>query len=299
MVVYIRAMCKHHQTIYTAALAGTNWKNSNEIISELEDIHHINRDNMPVSVIFHVVAQAVRIHDMADYILRSKLDYLAKMQFGQLADSDHQWADMQDWAMREHEGKPMSVPSRLQDPSWVEENRVMNHLWTLVACARAARMLTHRNGEVVRMTLTEVQQVLSDLRETARRAEEADEIITSISHGPVLEAPARTARVSPPNEFSHSVLQTYPIQHPPYSNIPIQNFGISGLYPQFSQSPAPYTTPVHESLVWDRHSKALTRSNNITGFVQHPLIRKHVRDHNARACRLGCTSSIVGARVLS
>lgn len=60
----------------------------------------------------------------------------------------------------------MLVPTRLKDPSWVEENRVMDHRWTIVACARVSRTLTDQTGEAIRASLTEVQQQLSGLRLT-------------------------------------------------------------------------------------------------------------------------------------
>lgn len=88
LLIYIRLMCKHYQESYEPAVTGTTWNKLKDTTLQPENIYDINRYNTPVAVIFHLVAQAVRIHDMACYILRSKLDYLVKLQSEQLVDPE-------------------------------------------------------------------------------------------------------------------------------------------------------------------------------------------------------------------
>lgn len=82
-------------------------------------------------------------------------------------------------------------------------------------------------------------------------------------------------------------LLSRPIQYDPSIQHASFDFWRFELFSSVLQSPAPYTSPVDELLVWDQHSKALTRSNNISCFVRLPHVWKHVRDHDDRACRLG------------
>lgn len=98
--------------------------------------------SISISTLFHTAAQAVRIQDVAFYILRGKLDYLGKLKFEKLADPRYRYKRPYIPAQPSPPGKIMEVAVPLSNPSWVEETRAIRVPWLLAAGWRVAQMMT-------------------------------------------------------------------------------------------------------------------------------------------------------------
>jgi hypothetical protein len=96
---------------------------------------------MPSTIIFHTVAQAVRIDDLAFHLLRSKLDYLPTLHYEKLADPKFRFVPNIPMSRQMPEGTNLAVPSRLRDPSWIEQSRAMRALWLLATRCRTPQNL--------------------------------------------------------------------------------------------------------------------------------------------------------------
>lgn len=75
LALYIRIMHAHYQHRST-------WQELKTAATNTQDIW---QETSPV-IVFHAIAQAVRIHDLAEFVLRCKLDYLGTLTYEKLAD---------------------------------------------------------------------------------------------------------------------------------------------------------------------------------------------------------------------
>jgi hypothetical protein len=153
---------------------------------------------MPTSVMFRTLAQATRIHDLAHFILRSKLDNLPSLRYERLADPCFTYNHRR-LSQQTPEGILMKVPSRLSDPSWIEENRAVRALWLLAIRCRGPGSFSPDGQSSAEEWTCAVLPWLDD---------EVAEVETSLTHGPTLLPPfsaSGQARSLP------EILRPYPI----------------------------------------------------------------------------------------
>ncbi|THZ37792.1 hypothetical protein D6C87_08252 [Aureobasidium pullulans] len=117
----------------------TTFKNL-EATMLVDDANQYHWDDISPATFFQAISQYVRIHDLAYSVLRSKLDYLATLQFEKLANLPHKYIH-KSMAKQNPESVALDVPARFQDPSWVEENRAVRALWFLTLGWRVSCML--------------------------------------------------------------------------------------------------------------------------------------------------------------
>ena len=157
--------------------------------------------------VFHIVAQAARIHDVAFAILRSKLDYFGTLKFERLADPKCRYKRPYDPAYHNFEGAVLEVQMPLSDPSWAEETRIIRVLWLLAAGWRASQHITsspsHQKG-----AMDTIQRAFLS-HEPALMMNVAVEVAKYLLTGPVLRPPHKSEK-----KTMHilDVLQTYSVQ---------------------------------------------------------------------------------------
>jgi hypothetical protein len=216
--------------------------------------------NVPTAVIFHMVAQAVRIHDVAYFVIRSKLDYLTTLPFQKLANPQDRYT----WPFREgafdFPGAPLRIPNHLRDPSWVEESRVIRVLWVLCASWRVSQS-TSMPASGSPQAREKLLNLLGLDLEWARLL--PDEIVECLLRGPTLRSPddMKGAPASKASFENFSTLQTYNIHHPPYSchGSMLRSPPAS---PQFHCSPAICPPSSTESIYWGIARRSLSSCNN-------------------------------------
>ncbi|KAG9941080.1 hypothetical protein KCU85_g9724, partial [Aureobasidium melanogenum] len=157
--------------------------------------------------IFHTVAQAVRIHDLAFFILRSKLDYFGTLKFEKLADPKYRYKRPYIAAIRNPGGTPMDVKMPLSDPSWAEETRAVRVLWLLAAGWRASHITTTPSDDDTEYLTAPQKMFLS--RGSWGTMNLAIEIAQSILLGPVLLPPSKPRKIA---IHTFDALHTYPVQ---------------------------------------------------------------------------------------
>lgn len=157
--------------------------------------------------IFHTVAQAVRIHDLAFFILRSKLDYFGTLKFEKLADPKYRYKRPYIAAIRNPEGTPMDVKMPLSDPSWAEETRAVRVLWLLAAGWRASHITTTSSEDDTEYLMGPQLAFLK--HEPRWTMNLAIEIAQSILGSPVIMPPSKPGKIA---IHTFDTLQTYPIQ---------------------------------------------------------------------------------------
>ena len=157
--------------------------------------------------IFHTIAQAVRIHDLAYSILRSKLDYFETLKFERLADPKCRYKRPYDPAYHNFEGAVLEVQMPLSDPSWAEETRIIRVLWLLAAGWRASQHMTSSPSHQKGAMDTFQRAFLS--HEPALMMNVAVEVAECLLTGPVLRPTHKSEK-----ETMHTfdVLQTYSVQ---------------------------------------------------------------------------------------
>ncbi|CAD0046557.1 unnamed protein product [Aureobasidium pullulans] len=115
MTMYMRL---HQRSKPTAS---TTFKNL-EATMLVDDANRYTWDDISPATFFQAIAQYVRIHDLAYSVLRSKLDYLATLQFEKLANIPHKYIH-KSMAKQNPESVALDVPARFQDPSWIAQTR--------------------------------------------------------------------------------------------------------------------------------------------------------------------------------
>ncbi|KAK4618328.1 hypothetical protein CLAFUW4_12011 [Fulvia fulva] len=91
--------------------------------------------------LFHLVAQAVRIHDLVSWVLRTKLDYLTTLTYYKVENSDP--FSHHNHLFPRPALQTIPTPAHLEDPSWVEETRAVRAVWLLAAAWRSGRCSEH------------------------------------------------------------------------------------------------------------------------------------------------------------
>jgi hypothetical protein len=163
--------------------------------------------SISTSTLFHTMAQAVRIHDVAYHILRSKLDYLGTIKFEKLANPGFRFKRPYSPVHKSPEGVLIDVVVPLSNPSWAEETRAISVLWLLTAGLRVAQRMTTPSTETLE-GLLEPHRVLLSL-EGQWTSELAAEIVQSMSVGPAIR-PSDKPRKTSLETFQ--VLHTYPLR---------------------------------------------------------------------------------------
>jgi hypothetical protein len=157
--------------------------------------------------IFHTVAQAVRIHDIAFSVLRSKLDYFDTLVFEKLVNPKFEYRGP--YTPRyDIEAVPMDIQRPLSDPSWAEETRAIRILWLLAAGWRASQVMMILPNDALE-DLTQPQRALISLEDKSMMVL-AVELARSILVGPVLLPPTECNRTI---SRTFDVLQNYPARH--------------------------------------------------------------------------------------
>jgi hypothetical protein len=199
--------------------------------------------------IFHTIAQAVRIHDIAFSILRCKLDYLGTLKFEKLADPRYRYDRPYIATIHNPKGVPMDVHLPLSNPSWAEETRAIRVLWLLAAGWRASRYLEDSDATTVG-DISRCQQEFLSLEDQLIR-DSALELTQSMLFGPVLRPPHESCQET---VRTLDILQAYPIhihdgaaQQP----MPINSLPTSI---QFAWVPASLTNELSDDTFPWRHS---------------------------------------------
>lgn len=181
--------------------------------------------------IFHTIAQAVRIHDIAFFILRSKLDYLGTLKFEKLANPRYRYKRPYS-ATQIPEGVPLDVHMPLSDPRWMEETRAIRVLWLLAAGWRASQTITASSAVAVE-DLTESRRMFFGLEDQSA-LEMASEVVQSMLKGPALRPPHASNQMG---TYTCNVLETYAIRPLTHAD----DYSISDQLPtspQYSWTPA-------------------------------------------------------------
>lgn len=113
---------------------------------------------MPGPIVWHTIAQAVRNHDLAYSILRIKLDYLGSLRFENLADPRYRYRPVERLPHPVPLGQVMEISTPLQDPSWIEENRVVSILWFLAAGWRISSLCPCIPDDILSEGLEKIQK---------------------------------------------------------------------------------------------------------------------------------------------
>lgn len=182
--------------------------------------------------VFHTVAQAVRIHDVAFAILRSKLDYFGTLKFERLADPKCRYRRPYDPAHHNFEGAFLEAKIPLSNPSWAEETRIVRVLWLLAAGWRASQYMTESRSHCEETLDTPQRAFLS--HEPALMMNVAVEVAECLLTGPVLRPPHKSEKKT---MHTLDVLQTYSVQPAEHTTAK----GEADFYPtspRFAWSPA-------------------------------------------------------------
>lgn len=247
----------------------------------VDDANRYHWDDISPATFFQAISQYVRIHDLAYSILRSKLDYLATLQFEKLANLPHKYIH-KSMAKQNPKSVALDVPARFQDPSWVEENRAVRALWFLTLGWRVSCMLGLDGLESIGFAKGLVG-------EKSWKHEEIEEMARSVLDGPTLQppTPSLACNTKMANE-SFSVLQSYPILRRSRVTYPDSSTNTSRV-PLYAQSPltSPHSTPA--SLAWDQAPQRLSTMPRVYRILlmlrdrpDSPFRTPSTRPHNAR-----------------
>jgi hypothetical protein len=199
--------------------------------------------------IFHTMAQAVRIHDIAFSILRCKLDYFGTLKFKKLADPRYKYDRPYNATIHNPKGVPMDVNLPLSNPSWAEETRAIRVLWLLAAGWRASKYLKDSDATTVE-DISRCQQEFLSFEDQLIR-DSALELTQSMLSGPVLRPPHESDQET---VRTLDILQAYPIhihdgaaqQPTPINSLPTSI--------QFAWVPASLTNELSDDTFPWRHS---------------------------------------------
>jgi hypothetical protein len=258
-IVAIMSYLRLHKAIldgffdgFRLALEKDDLKSGTGTIGSLEVVLR----DIPTSVMFRTLPQATRIHDLAHFILRSKLDYLPSLRYERLADPCFTYNQRRP-SQQTPEGILMEVLSHLSDPRWIEENRAVRALWLLAIRCRDSGSFSPDGQSGAEEWTCAVLPWMDD--ETA-------ELETSLAHGSTLLPPGSAsgqARSLP------DILRPYPIPQPPYRrNVPTL------LPPRFSQSPVTMPVPSARSTAWEQDISCLSKPL-ITSDIVVPAVSEH------------------------
>jgi hypothetical protein len=212
-------------------------------------------EDMPTSVVFHTLAQATRIHDLAFFILRSKLDYLPSLRYERLADPCFTYNHRRQ--SQTPEGILMDVPSRLSDPSWIEENRTVRALWLLAVKCQGSKPFSSDGQSSAEEWVCTEHPWMDD---------EVAEVETSLTYGPTLLPPCSASGQA---RSLLDILRPYPIPHPPYRRI-APNLPS----PRFFRSPAIMPVPSARSTAWEQDISYMSKQNRTTHYLERLSITR-------------------------
>jgi hypothetical protein len=232
------------------ALEKDGVKSKTGVIGSLEVV----LKDMPTSIVFRTLAQATRIHDLAHFILRSKLDYLPNLRYERLADPSFTYNRHKRSSQQTPNGIPMNIPSRLSDLSWIEKNRAVRALWLLVVRCRGSGSF-NPDGQSSAKEWTCAELPWMD--------DEVAEVETSLKYGPTSLPPCSASEQA---RSLSDILRPNPIPQPPYRrNAP------TFPSPCFSQSPVTMPNASARSTAWEQDISYLSKENRT---------RRHLEDHN-------------------
>ncbi|THW90182.1 hypothetical protein D6D15_04760 [Aureobasidium pullulans] len=278
MIMYMRL---HQRSKPTAS---TTFKNL-EATMLVDDANRYTWDDISPATFFQAISQHVRIHDLAYSVLRSKLDYLATLQFEKLANIPHKYIH-KSMAKQNPESVALDVPARFQDPSWVEENRAVRALWFLTLGWRVSCMLGLDGLESIGFAKRLVG-------EKTWKHEEIEEMARSVLDSPTLQPPVPNAASNTTKaNRSFLALQSYPILRLHQVTHPDSSTNTSRV-PLYAQSPLtpPHSTPA--SLAWDQAPQRLSTMPRVYRILlmlrdrpDSPFRTPGTRPHNARALQI-------------
>ena len=90
VMIYMHLLQSRYHADHDAAPSTVQWTELEQAVASI-DFEQFACENVPMPVIYHTIAQAVRIHDVANLIIRSKLDYLTTLTFQRLANPQDQY----------------------------------------------------------------------------------------------------------------------------------------------------------------------------------------------------------------
>jgi len=202
--------------------------------------------DMPTVIVFRTIAQAVRIYDLAHIILRAKLDYLTTLRYARLADTGFRYDRDIPTSRQKPQGVPLEIPSRLKDPSWIEENRAVRALWLLAIRCQSSRAV-------------DLEDKLSWIND------DVAEIEASLRYGPTLLSLGPSGDTALTAHDIATILRPYRIPHPPYRKYTAASLIAS---PCFSRSPVLKFAFSETSRAWQQDSLYLYRENDMMRFLR-------------------------------
>lgn len=265
MLAYMRLLRECY--LEKSRMRKCTWQQLGAVASATKDTQSPSED-MPRPVIWHTIAQAVRNHDLAYSILRAKLDYLGTLRFEKLADAHYRYRREERLPRHIPPGETMEVSTPLQDPSWVEENRVVLVLWLLAATWRISNMCTDIPVDDLSPDSLQLQKKVFDSLICPERSEDLiTEIALSVSRGPTLKAPSALDFASDEHDDGFRALHTYFISHPIHT-ITVDNKSGSITSVCFSRSPPMAPQRSDETRAWHQDSGSLIRGNPISRSIR-------------------------------
>lgn len=265
MVAYMHLLRECYRD--ESSMRKCTWQQLEAVTSASSDVESLS-GNMPRPVIWHTIAQFVRNHDLAYYILRAKLDYLGALRFEKLADPHYRYRREERLPRHIPPGEIMEICTPLQDPSWIEENRVVLVLWLLTAGWRISNMCIDIPEAVLSGGPIRIQKELFGATLCpAWKDDLVAEIALSVSQGPTLKAPCTPSSTPDAQDDGFRALQAYPIPHPPH--VSTKN-NVSGLTtsPCYSRPVAQALEPTDETWMWHRHPDRLTKIDTNALYIK-------------------------------
>jgi hypothetical protein len=212
------------------------------------------------STVFHVLAQAVRLHDIGVSILKSKLEYLTTLRPQKLADPEFRYRRETVMEQRPH-GTELILPDILRELSWPEENRMLWALWVLDIARLASDRLSNYS---CRTALVDITQALLEYDWTETLMTEVRECLRS---GTSLRTPISTRNTEVQNSPDDlNILRPYEIPHPPYTTISLTISKTIPNTPVYQWFSAPGPTP--NIMRWGHFDAVLSHQNPAARYVR-------------------------------
>lgn len=258
-LIYMHLLLQNRS--YTESITDSTQGFQNQL--NTTDLVPAGRDGHSAATVFRAITQAVRLSDIGYIILRSKLDYYMTLQPEKLA--NRQFRYTRDLVTRQDpEGIALSLANNLQDPSWVEEGRVLWVLWLICI----ARLLS------CRVAACSYENALDHLVQSQLRFGPLDHRWTDDVLFEITECLVTGTNLQPPTCSRSSLLhglaalQPYEIPSPPYLTATSGSKRAFSTSPMFSWSPAGSSASSLNSVVWHIRDPELLHENPTARYIR-------------------------------
>ncbi|CAD0099817.1 unnamed protein product [Aureobasidium mustum] len=275
MLTYMRLLreCYHGKN----CMRECTWQQLQAAASATSDTQSL-LDDMPRPVVWHTIAQAMRNHNLAYSILRTKLDYLGTLRFEKLADPRYRYRPVERLPHPVPPGEVMQVSIPLQDPSWIEENRVVSILWFLAAGWRTSSLCTYIPDDVLAEGLEKIQK---EFLGSALSPDDNEDLVTEIEQSVAWSPTLKSKEVlddEADERFEFDALHTYLISLPTHA--PVESItNESTASPLFARSIPIAPEVTLETRSWHQTPECLEDSNPNARFLK--TLRRYPGPGNA------------------